>query len=65
MSWIIMVLSVLAAILVLALLISVDSSRPQTVRLSRQPKSEGTNGQAGNPAHSSRQQRIRQTFSMF
>ncbi len=65
MSWLIMSLSILSAVLVLALLISVENSRPQTVRLSRQPKSEGTNGQAGNPAHSSRQQRIRQTFSMF
>jgi hypothetical protein len=65
MTWMIISLSILSAILVLALLISVDGHNPQPARASRSPQPAGRNGQAGRPIHSGRHRRVRQVFSMF
>lgn len=65
MTWMIMALSILSAILVLALLMSVDGHNPQPARACRPPQPAGRNGQAGRPMHSGRHRRVRQVFSMF
>ena len=65
MTWTIIALSILSAILVLALLIFVDGHNPQPAHASRLPQPAGRNGQAGRPIHSGRHRRVRQVFSMF
>lgn len=65
MSWLIMLLSVLSAVLILALLVAVDGGRLQAARVSRQPNPIGRNGWARKPIRSSRPQPNRHSFSMF
>lgn len=65
MTWIIIALSMLSAMLVLALLTSVDGHNLQPARASRPPQPAGRNGQAGRPIHSGRHRLVRQAFSMF
>jgi len=65
MAWMIISLSVLAAILVLALLMSLDGRQPRPVRAFRQPKPVGENGRPVSPIHSNEWQPDRRAFSMF
>ncbi|MBM4133632.1 MAG: hypothetical protein FJ245_07680 [Nitrospira sp.] len=65
MSWIIISLSILSAVLLPALLVAVEGLKLQLVRVPPTPRSAGTNGRAGRPTHMGRHQQIRRVFSMF